>query len=41
MVVKTTLMACGFLLITLLEGRIVIPPLINWSSEASMLARPP
>ncbi len=40
MVVKTTLMACGFLLITLLVGRIVFPPLINWVERGKYAGTP-
>lgn len=37
---KTTLMACGFLLITLFAGRLLLPPVINWVERSRFAGTP-
>lgn len=40
MIGRTTLMACGFLLITLLAGRMILPPIINWVERSKFAGTP-
>ncbi len=40
LIIKTTLMACGFLLITLLAGRLILPPIINWVERSRFAGTP-
>lgn len=40
LILKTTLMACGFLALTLFAGRLLLPPIINWVERSRFAGTP-